>query len=105
MPTLSARLSRRWLSLILGAAAILLVLNCLVAPRGVRDLMVLRAHRMQLEVQLRHLMSENAELGTRVQKLKSDDVYLKRLVRNEFGFARPDELIYLFSNDDSASDR
>jgi cell division protein FtsB len=105
MVTLSARLRRAWLTLILGAAMIVLVLNCVLAPRGVRDLTVLRAHRMQLEAQLRHLTAENTELGTHVQKLQSDDDYLKRLIRGEFGFARPDELIYRFSGDSAVRDQ
>jgi cell division protein FtsB len=98
MTALSARLRRTWLSLILAPAAIALALNCLFAPRGVRDLIVLRTRQMALEAQLRRLRAENSDLGTRVERLRSDDQYLERAVRSELGLARPDELIYRFAD-------
>lgn len=105
MATLSALLRREGLSLILGGVVIVLVLNCLVAPQGARRLFALRAHRVRLESQLRRLVAENAELGTRVQRLRTDDRYLERLVRGELGFARPDELIYRFAGEGAGRDR
>jgi len=97
MARLSAYLRREWLSLILGAAVVVLILNCLMAPRGVEDLLVLRAHRMRLEAGVKRIRTENTDLGTRVQKLRSDDRYLQRMIRTELGFARPDELVYRFA--------
>jgi cell division protein FtsB len=100
MTRLSSGLRREWLSLILGATAAVLIANCIAGPRGVRDLMVLRARRMALEAQLRRVADENGRFETSVQKLRSDDRYVERLIRRELGFARPDELVYRFGGDD-----
>src|SRR5271169_4377680 len=100
MMRLSRWLRREWLSLIFGAIASALTINCIRGPRGARDLADLRGHRMALEAQLRRLSSENAEMETTVSKLRSDDRYLEHVVRGELGFARPDELVYRFSSDD-----
>jgi len=100
MARLSSGLRREWLSLILGGTAAMLVVNCIAGPRGVRDLMVLRARRVTLEAQLRLLSDENGRFETNVQKLRSDDRYVEHLIRRELGFARPDELVYRFGDDD-----
>lgn len=97
MARLSAFLRREWLSLILGGAVVVLFFNCLTAPRGVEDLLVLRAHRTGLEAALKRIRAENSDLETRVEKLRSDDRYLQKIIRTELGFARPDELVYRFT--------
>ena len=98
MGALSAGLRRTWLSLILGAVAAALVLNCLSGPKGARDLIVLRTDRTALEAQLRRLTRDNAELETTAHRLRSDDRYIERQIRRELGFARPDELVYRFGD-------
>ena len=98
MAALGARLRRMGLSLILAGVAIGLVLNASAGPRGARDLIVLRADRMALEAQLRRLTRDNADLGTIVQKLRSDDRYIERTIRRELGFTRSDELVYRFGD-------
>jgi len=105
MTTLSARLRRGWLDLILAGVVTVLILNCFIAPRGAGDLVVLRRHRMALEAQLRRLSAENAGLETRVQNLRSDGRYLERLVRSELGFVRSDEIVYRFGGDGANQDR
>ncbi len=105
MSALSERLRRAWLSLILGLITMGLVINCLTAPKGASDLIVLRQNRMALEAELRRLTTENAELETKAEKLRSDDRYIERLVRSELGFARPGELVYRFDPDAPDADR
>ncbi|MGH7948438.1 MAG: FtsB family cell division protein [Candidatus Binataceae bacterium] len=96
---LSHHLRREWLILILGGGLAAFVLATLAGPNGPRDLLVLRRFRAQLEVQVARLAERNVELGTNVQKLRSDDRYLERLIRKELGYARESELIYRFSDD------
>jgi len=98
MAALGARLRRMGPSLILMGVAIALVLNAFAGPRGVCDLLVLRADRTALEAQLRRLTRDNADLGTIVQKLRSDDRYIERTIRRELGFTRQDELVYRFGD-------
>ena len=99
MGRLSSSLRREGLSLILAGAVAALIINCIDGPHGVRDLMTLRAERSTLEARLERISAENTELGTRIQKLRSDDRYIERVIRSELGFARPDEMIYRFADD------
>jgi cell division protein FtsB len=95
---------REWLRreaplLILGVLLIAICLNCVLAPRGLRDLLVLRHYRIQLEGEREQLQAKNRELQSTVKSLKSDDTYLQRVIRKELGFARPNELIYRFAGE------
>jgi cell division protein FtsB len=92
-------LRRESLALILGAALVVVCLNCVIATHGLRDLLVLRHHRARLEAEREHEQTENRDLQATIEKLQSDDAYLQRLIRKELGFARPNELIYRFAND------
>ena len=93
---------RMWLNLILGGVLALLVISCMVAPLGPRDLMALREHRALLEEARDRLIADNAQLAARTQRLQSDDALLQRLIRSELGFARGDELVYRFPHSDSS---
>jgi cell division protein FtsB len=96
-------LRRESLTLILGVALVVVCLNCVMAPHGVRDLLVLRHARAQLEAERERVQAENRDLHSNIEKLQSDDAYLQRLIRKELGFARPNELIYRFSSDNSST--
>jgi len=96
---LSPRLRREWLVLILGAGLVAFVIATVAGSQGPSDLLVLRRYRSQLETQRERLAERNAELETIVQKLRSDEPYLERLIRKELGYARESELIYRFSDD------
>ncbi len=103
MSKLSWLIGREWPSLILAIVVLALALNCLIAPRGLRDLLVLRIHRVQSERDRRELRAEQAGLETEVRKLRSDDRYLQSLIRRELGFARQDELVYRFKSESRPS--
>ena len=105
MIRLSFLIRREWLSLIFGAVLVLLTVNVLVAPHGPWDLFSLRRHRAELEARQANLTSDNTLFRTNVQKLRSDDRYLQTLIRRELGYARPDELIYKFTNDSDDASR
>ena len=100
MTRLSFLIRREWLSLIFGAVLAVLLLNVLIAPHGPRDLVALRAHRAELESRRDRLGADNAEFRTNVQRLRSDDRYIERQIRRELGYARPDELVYKFADED-----
>jgi cell division protein FtsB len=104
METLTARIRREGLNLILGATMVVMILNCYFAPKGVRDLVALRAHRTALEARLKRLAAQNLELGTIIQRLGSDDAYVERRIRSELGYARSDEVIYRFVAKDTTID-
>ncbi|HZC45224.1 MAG TPA: septum formation initiator family protein [Candidatus Acidoferrum sp.] len=96
---LSFVLRREWLSLIFGGVLVMLVLSALLGNLGPRDLLALQSHRAELEARRDRLAADNAAFRTRVQKLRSDDRYVERLIRRELGYARSDELVYKFADD------
>jgi cell division protein FtsB len=95
---LSSTVRREWLNLMLGGMLGALFMNCFYGPLGPRDLLALRLHRTHLVNARDHLLAENAQLKERVVKLRSDDAYLQRLIRQELGYARSDEFVYRFAS-------
>lgn len=95
-------LRRELLSLIFGLGLVVLCLNCVFAPHGVRDLLVLRHARAMLEAERERAQAENRDLQNTIERLQSDSAYLQRLIRKELGYARSNELIYRFANESSA---
>ncbi len=104
MTRLSFLLRREWLSLIFAAVLTTLLLSAMLGNLGARDLAALQSHRAALEERRNQLAASNAEFRTRVQKLRSDDRYIERLIRRELGYARPDELVYKFADDADKGD-
>ncbi|MGH7863499.1 MAG: FtsB family cell division protein [Candidatus Binataceae bacterium] len=102
---LSHRLRREWLALILGGGLAAFAIVTVAGSQGPGDLLVLRRYRGQLEARRERLEQGNAKLGTIVQKLRSDDRYLERLIRRELGYARENELIYRFGDDPTGDPR
>ena len=99
MTRLSLLIRREWLSLIFGGVLEMLLLNALLGKLGPRDLVALQSHRAALEQRRNLLAADNDSFRTRVQRLRSDDRYIERLIRRELGYARPDELVYKFADD------
>ncbi len=102
MAKLSRYLRRQWLSLILGAILAVLLASLTGGPMGPRDLASLRRHRGDLESRCDRLQAEQTRLTERIDRLRNDDAYVRRLIRNELGYARPNELIYRFPNHHAA---
>jgi len=100
---LSLYLRREWLTLLLAAACGLLAVDFVTGPLGVRDLIVLRERRAQLEGVHRGLLKSNAAL--KFGRLGNDDRYLERRIREQLGYVRPDELVYRFATEASSEDR
>jgi len=80
----------------------MLVLSALLGKLGPRDLIALQSHRAALEQRRNQLAADNAEFRTQIQNLRSDDHYIERMIRRELGYARPDELVYKFTDDGHA---
>src|SRR5277367_3662556 len=99
---LSLYLRREWLTLVLAAACGLLAVDFVTGPLGVRDLIVLRERRAQLEEVHRGLLKSNAALKLKLSRLGNDDRYLERRIREQLGYVRPDELVYRFATESSS---
>jgi cell division protein FtsB len=98
-------LRREWLTLTLAATCGLLAIDLVTGPLGVRDLIVLRERRAQLEEVHRGLLKSNAVLKLKLRRLGNDNHYLERRIREQLGYVRPDELVYRFATDASSEDR
>ena len=103
MTRLSFLLRREWLSLIFGVVLVMLLLSTLLGNLGPRHLLALQSHRAALQARRDQLAADNAAFRTYVHKLRSDDRYIERLIRRELGYARPDELVYKFADDNDRS--
>src|SRR5271154_3426029 len=104
MAKLNLRIGSSGLNLILVTVLVMLLLDALINPLGLRDLTVLRRDRRQLEGARDHLIAENARRDTTIARLRSDEIYLQRLIHQELGFVREDELIYRFSDRSDSED-
>jgi cell division protein FtsB len=68
-------------------------------------LLLLRRHQSELAEKRDHLIRENTELRKRIERLRSDDGYIERMIREELGYVRGDEIVYRFHDDRRADDR
>jgi cell division protein FtsB len=99
---LSLYLRRGWLTIVLTAACGLLAVDFATGPLGMRDLMVLRERRAQLETVHRKLLRSNSALKLELGRLGNDDRFLERRIREQLGYVRPDELVYRFPTESSS---
>jgi cell division protein FtsB len=76
-----------------------LVLNCLFGRSGPRDLLRLSAERAHMIEENSRLRDENKRLEAQIIQLRTDPNYLQRMIREELGYSRPDELVYRFRVD------
>jgi cell division protein FtsB len=74
-----------------------LVLHCVYGPLGPRDLLILRRDRANLAATRDRMVADNAQLKQQIIRLRSDDAYIQRLIRQELGYARADEYVYRFT--------
>jgi cell division protein FtsB len=102
---LSLYLHRQWLTLILATACGLLMVDFVAGPLGMLDLIVLRGRRAQLETAHRELLKSNAALKLKLGRLRTDDHYLQRRIREQLGYVRPDELVYRFATETTSEAR
>ncbi|MGA2411489.1 MAG: septum formation initiator family protein [Candidatus Binataceae bacterium] len=97
MAKLNPATGMRGLNLILTLVLILLALDCLINPLGMRDLAILRQDRAQMVATRDRMLAEKTQHEATIALLNSDDAYLQRMIRQELGYIRPDELIYRFT--------
>ena len=105
MAKLSVLLRRQGLSLILGLILAVLLSGLLGGTMGPRDLANLRRHRRDLETRRDHLQAEENRVNSQIDRLKNDNAYVERLIRNELGYTHQNELIYRFPNESAAKSR
>jgi cell division protein FtsB len=75
---------------------VLLALSTVIGEHGFVHLWKLRQEQQTLESSAVALLEENKDLRNRISRLKTDNGYLEKVVREELKFTKKDELLYLF---------
>ena len=76
-------------------ALIALLVGSLFGDRGILHLMAQRERAAVLAHELESLREENERLAGDIQALRSDPAAIERIAREELGFARPGETVFL----------
>lgn len=106
-PAPADRLPRRQtlLNLLLGFATAVLLIDAFAGEKGLMER--LRAHDAYeaAEAQLRVQRAENAERREYVRRLREDPALIESIARDELGYIRPGELLFIVRDVTPASKR
>jgi cell division protein FtsB len=101
----SSTTSRRWVIYAISALLFSLSLFTAFGERGVFHLWRLWGDKKRLEERNFLLQTENDKLRERIYRIRSDDLYLEKIAREELGLVRPGEIIYRFPYSESKKNR
>src|SRR3989337_671825 len=91
-----AQISSRWPLYLLTALILLLFVYTIVGERGAIQLWRLRGEKITLDEKNYRLQKENEALRQRISRLRTNDLYLEQVAREELNLVRPGEVIYRF---------
>jgi cell division protein FtsB len=74
----------------------LLSYSLLFGDMGLIKYIELRQNKARLEQEISRLEKENKTLSQQVDSLKKDPYYIEKYAREEYGLAKPDEVIFQF---------
>lgn len=93
---LLAQISSRWPLYLLTSLILLLFGYTLFGERGALHLWRLRGEKVTLDEKNFRLQKETDALRRRISRLRSDDLYLEQVAREELNLVHPGEVIYRF---------
>jgi cell division protein FtsB len=102
---LFAQTSRRWLLYLLTSLILLLFGYTILGERGAIHLWRLRGEKITLDENNYRLQKENDALRRRISRLRTDDLYLEQVAREELNLVRPGEVIYRFPSTEARKSR
>ena len=102
---LFAQISSRWPLYLLTALILLLFVYTIVGERGAIHLWRLRGEKITLDEKNYRLQKENDALRRRISRLRTDDLYLEQVAREELNLVRPGEVIYRFPSTEARKSR
>jgi len=82
--------------------ALLVSIYAIFAKGGLVDLWRIRTARQGITAQVALLVRQNKELAEYVERLRHDDRLLEQLVREELGWIREGDLVYIFPESGAA---
>ncbi|HTM08365.1 MAG TPA: septum formation initiator family protein [Verrucomicrobiae bacterium] len=94
------RSSGRWIVYLFSSLFVALAVFTAFGERGVFHLWHLRAEKKQLQEKNFLLQKENDALRERVDRIRRDDEYLEKVVREELGLTKPGETVYRLASPD-----
>ena len=86
---------RKALNLLLGFATAVLLIDALVGEKGLVEGLRARRTYQVAEASLMKLRGENARRREQVRLYREDPAAIESLVREELGFVRPGELLFI----------
>ena len=94
-PIVGTTLRRKGLNIILGFAAAVLMIDALVGEKGLLEGLRARQAYEEAEASLEALEAENARLRDRMRRLNDDRSAVEALAREELGYIRPGEVLFI----------
>ena len=88
-------LGRRVLIFAVAAAALAVLIGAVTGDRGYLEVHRRRAAYATLQQEVERLNAENTAMMAEIAALKTDPYVLEKLAREQLGYARPGEVIYL----------
>jgi cell division protein FtsB len=103
--TLKPQLSHKCSLYACAVLLLLLLFYAVIGDRGAIHLWRLQGEKAKLDEQNYRLQKENQALREKITRLRSDDLYLEKIAREELNMARPGEVIYRFQLPPAADGR
>jgi cell division protein FtsB len=85
---------RRLRRFLFWGGALFLTYVFIAGPFGFIQYQKLKARQQSLLMQSRQLTAEVCDLEQEIRRLQYDTLYIERVARERFGFARPTERVY-----------
>jgi cell division protein FtsB len=84
---------------------VLLALSTVIGKNGFVHLWKLRQEQQTLESTAVALLEENKDLRDRISRLKTDNGYLEKVVREDLRYVKKEEILYLFRSSPESSEQ
>jgi len=102
MAPISIPLGRRVVIFVVLAAALAVLIGAATGDRGYLEVRRRRAAYRELQQQVAELKAQNTALLDDIHALKTDPYVIEKLAREQLGYARPGEVVYLFPRVEAA---
>jgi len=96
MAAISIPLGRRVVIFVVLAAALAVLIGAATGDRGYLEVRRRRAAYADLQREVAALKAANTALLSDIHALRTDPYVIEKLAREELGYARPGEVVYLF---------
>jgi cell division protein FtsB len=89
---------RKWLNLLLGFIAVVLLVDALVGEEGLMDRLRASDELAKAAVELEGLKRQNAAMREEKQRLNEDPTMIEAIAREQLGLIRPGEMLFIIKD-------